>query len=76
MKDRTRQDGVIFLQALHGNFFCQELKACKERTIYVWPVCADIIISKEHETTEMIVYFSPVGKNCGRNFSFKLKMQF
>ena len=48
----------------------------KERTIYFWPVCADIIISKERETAEMIVYFSPVGENCQINFSFKLKMQF
>ena len=43
--------------------------------MYVWPVCADIIISKEHGTAEVIVYFSSVDENCGRNFSFKFKMQ-
>ena len=75
MKDRTRKDEVIFLPALHDNFSCQEVKTWKVRTIYVWPVCADIIISKEHGTAEVIVYCSSVGENCGRNFSFKYKMQ-
>ena len=75
MKDRTRQDGEIFLPSLHGNFFYQEVKTWEERTIYVWPVCADIKISKEHGTAEVIVYFSPVGENWGRNFSFKFKRQ-
>ena len=75
MKYRTRQDGVIFLPDLHDNFSCKEVKILKERTIYVWPVCADIIISKEHRTAEVIVYFSSIGENCGRNFSFKFKMQ-
>ena len=73
MKDRTRQDGVIFLPTLHGNFFCQEVKTRKERMIYVWPVCADIITSKEHETAEVMVYFSPVGENCRKIFLLNSK---
>ena len=73
MKDRTRQDGVIFLPALHGNFFCQEVKTWKEIMIYVWPVCADIITSKQHKTVEVMVYFSPVGENCGEMFLLNSK---
>ena len=75
MKVRTRQDGVIFLPALQSNYLCQEVKTWKERAIYIWPVCTDIITSKEHGTAEVIVSFPHVGENCGRNFSFKFKMQ-
>ena len=54
---RERRDKVArkdFLPALKGNFLSQDVETRKGKTIYVSPVCADIIISKEHRITEVI----------------------
>ena len=56
-------------------FFQPDRENKEGKNVYVSSVCADIIISKEHRTAEVIVYFSSIGENCGRNFSFKFKMQ-
>ena len=55
MKDRTRQqDRIYFLAALYGIFVSQDVKTRKGKTIYVSPICADIIISKAHGLAEVI----------------------
>ena len=48
----ARQD---FLPVLYGRFFSQDVKTRKGKTIYVSPVCARIIISKEHGLAEVIL---------------------
>ena len=76
MNDRTRKDGVIFLPAFHANFFCQKVKTWKKRTIYVWPLYADIINSKEHETAVVIVYFPLLVKTVEEIFPLNSKCEF
>ena len=54
---RERRDKVArkdFLPALKVNFLSQDVETRKGKTIYVSPVCADIIISKEHRITVVI----------------------
>ena len=50
------------------------MKTRKDKTVYVSPVCADIIILKEHGIAEVVPRLFTAGKNFGRDCSPKFKI--
>ena len=55
-------------------FFQPDRENKEGKNVYVSPVCADIIILKEHGIAEVVPWLFTAGKNFGRDCSPKFKI--